>query len=261
MPKKKAKTEKVASRKRTAKLSQEEPDSNVELYEFLHSSVETRHSTNGRGFFARHAIPEGTTVLVEKALTLGQHTFSDADAMFRLIAKVLKLPPHDFRQKMFLAFCPDKIDEHVINYGDIELAHKKHTPELSKDAARLFAAKYMRNGFGFDDGPCLLFRATSFNHSCQPNENVLFRRQVVHSVPPKKHQSEQFLSKSPSNANEHSESYVVFFTTKSVRKGEELLTSYGHARRRRKKAKLRWLQSQYGFVCKCSVHDSARSKK
>ena len=150
----------------------------------------------GFGMFAAASIPARTTVLIERAFTFPTPRPSTADAMFELIARALAQHPAPF-----LALCPFALDKRVIDHALIAKAHAAHCPGLDAPTARLYAAKYMRNAFGFRDRPALLFAGATFNHASDPN--VAFKR--VGDT-------------------------MVFTTVRDVAKGGQLFVRYGAAR-------------------------------
>lgn len=172
----------------------------------------------GLGFWATERIPKNTVVLAEQPLMLKKASESTVDAMFELIGKALCT-----NRDAFLKLTPRNqcTDPFFLEYSRLKDAHRRWLPDISRETARLYATKYVRNAFSTKDGPALLFDGAVFNHSCDPN--VVFALQA---------------------------GVMVFRTCRDVEEGEQLFDRYGNADGSKKYHA--HLLRQYGFRCACS---------
>ncbi len=117
--------------------------------------------------------------------------------------------------------------------------YKKIRKNITKQEFDLYYNKIIRNAFNVKiedkNYATILYRGRQFNHSCDPN--VKFR----------------FIS-------ENNNIYAIFYASKDIKKGEELLDNYFDINLPYQKRQF-ISQKYYGFSCQCAKCIIEKNKK
>jgi hypothetical protein len=145
----------------------------------------------------------------------------------------------------FLDLVPLKHDKYIIDDGIFTKMsdYKKIKRNITKQELDLYYNKIIRNAFNVNisdrNYATILYRGRQFNHSCDPN--VKFR----------------FVSEN-NNIYSHARNkplfvtcmYMIFYASKNIKKGEELLDNYFDINLPYQKRQ-HISQKYYGFSCQC----------
>ena|SRR5438132_1419008 len=184
---------------------------------FTHPDLEERITEQkGRGIFAINDIPKNTVVIREKPIVTNKE-----DNVKYLVSIIVYL--YYNHKAEFDQIAPDKIDSTMSISIVMKSDLKKYISD--DDDILLYYTKYIRNGFRFNNNSGMLFYGCILNHDCVPN--TVFKQE---------------------------DEFMVFTTTRKIRKDEEVTDSYLSAPEYNlfsDKKKKGILYKQYGFLCTC----------
>jgi len=191
---------------------------------FIHQNISIEKNNKGRCFICKNFIPKGTMVVKETPFVHFENRSS-----FRTIYESLMKDEKKYNQ-----LSPHNKDKHFFKYEDIiqDLLNENNTIidyfiNMDPDELVLLYMKYVRNGFKFGKGECILLIGTIFNHSCVPNIGFEKITDTANGT----------------NVAMH------FITLRDIFPGEELFDNYVDTEDKNRRKKL---LKFYGFLCDCN---------